>query len=133
MYADCKDLAERTVSDKVLKDRAYEIGLNTKYDGYQRGLASIIYKFFGKKIGSGMKSKNGSKYKWSVSQELHKTTIKKFLRGKVYSRFKYDIWAADLVHYHYLLKIEVLNIYYMLDVTKYGQVKPLTDKKAKCI
>ena len=63
MYADCKDLAERTVSDKVLKDRAYEIRLNTKYDGYQRGLASIIYKFFGKEIGSGVKSKNGSKYK----------------------------------------------------------------------
>ena len=69
-----------------------------------------------------------------LSQELHKTTIKKFVRGKVYSRFKYDIWAADLAHYHYLLRIGVLNIYYVLDVfTKYGQVKPLTDKKAKCI
>ena len=39
-YYDSKDLAKRTGSDRILKDRAYEIAINTKYDGYQRGLAS---------------------------------------------------------------------------------------------
>ena len=53
MYADSKDLVENTVSDKVFKDRAYEIALHPKYDGSQRGLVSIMYKFFGKKAGSG--------------------------------------------------------------------------------
>ena len=42
MYTDSKDLAKSTVSDKVLKDRAYEIALNPKYDGCQRGLVSMV-------------------------------------------------------------------------------------------
>ena len=46
MYADSKDLAKRTVSGKVLKDRAYEIALNPKFDGYQRGLVSMVHKGF---------------------------------------------------------------------------------------
>ena len=44
--ANSKDLSKRTVSDKVLKGKAHEIELNTKYDGYQRGLASMVYKSF---------------------------------------------------------------------------------------
>ena len=43
-----KDLEKRTQSDKVLKDRAFAIANNAKYDGYQRGLASMVYKFFDK-------------------------------------------------------------------------------------
>ena len=45
-YGDFKDLKRRTASDKTLKDRAFNIAKNTKYDGYQRGLASMVYKFF---------------------------------------------------------------------------------------
>ena len=45
-YSDSKDLAERTISDKILKDRAYEIARNRNYDGYQRALTSMDYKFF---------------------------------------------------------------------------------------
>ena len=48
-YADHKDLINRTEADKVLRDKAYDIASNTKYDGYQRGLASMDYKFFDKK------------------------------------------------------------------------------------
>ena len=44
-YSDSKDLTKRTQSDKVLKDKAFEIANNPKYDGYQRGLASMVYKF----------------------------------------------------------------------------------------
>ena len=41
-YADHKDLINRTKSDKVLRDKAYNIANNPEYDAYQRGLASII-------------------------------------------------------------------------------------------
>ena len=51
-YFDCKDLPQRTISDKILKDRSYEIARNRKYDGYQSALASMPYKFFDKKTGS---------------------------------------------------------------------------------
>ena len=45
-YDKCKDLKKRTQSDNVLKDKAFEIANNLKYDGYQRGLASMVYEFF---------------------------------------------------------------------------------------
>ena len=45
-FGDFKDLARRTASDKVLKDKAFNIAKNPKYDGYQRGLASMFYVFF---------------------------------------------------------------------------------------
>ena len=48
-YGDFKDLKRRTQSDKVLKDKALKIASNPKYDGYQRRLASMVYKFFDKK------------------------------------------------------------------------------------
>ena len=57
VYGDCKDLKRRTQSDKVLKDKTFVIASNPKYDGYQRGLASMFYKFFEKKSkGSGIKN-----------------------------------------------------------------------------
>ena len=48
-HGDFKDLARRTTSDEVLGDKAFDIVRNPKYDGYQRGLASIVYKCFNKK------------------------------------------------------------------------------------
>ena len=45
-YRDFKDLARRTASNKILLDKAFNIAENLKYDGYQRGLASVVYKFF---------------------------------------------------------------------------------------
>ena len=54
-YGDFKDLGKRIASDKVLKDKAFDIRKNTKYNRYQRSLASIVYKFFDKKFaGSGI-------------------------------------------------------------------------------
>ena len=56
-YGDFKDLNRRTQSDEVLKDKAFEIASNPKYDGYQRGLALMVYKFFDKKSkGASIKS-----------------------------------------------------------------------------
>ena len=40
-----KDLVKRTQSDKVLKDKAFKIASDPKYDGYQRGLASMVCNF----------------------------------------------------------------------------------------
>ena len=48
-YGDCKDLPRRTVAEKVLVDKAFNIAKNPKYDGYQRGLASLVYNKFDKK------------------------------------------------------------------------------------
>ena len=47
-YGDFKDLKRRTASDNILKDKAFDIAKNPKYGGYQRGLASMVYKFLGK-------------------------------------------------------------------------------------
>ena len=51
-YRDFKDLSRRTASDKVLRDQAFNVAKNPKYDEYQRGLASMVYRFFDKKFAS---------------------------------------------------------------------------------
>ena len=48
-YGDFKDLARRTASDKVIRDKAFNIAKGPKYDGYQTSLALMVYKFFDKK------------------------------------------------------------------------------------
>ena len=48
-YGDFKDLARRTASDTFLRDKTFSIAKNPKYDGYERGIASMVYKFFDKK------------------------------------------------------------------------------------
>ena len=49
-YGDFKDLNTRTAADKVLRDKAFNIAKNPKYDGYQHGLASMLYKFSVEKL-----------------------------------------------------------------------------------
>ena len=61
-YGDFKDIAKRTVSDKVLTDKALNVAKNPKYDGYPKGLASMIYNFFDKKSkGSGVANSRSNK------------------------------------------------------------------------
>ena len=88
-----------------MRDKAYEIAINHRYDGYQRGLASMVYKFFYKKTGSEVKESVNEE----LAQELHKPVIKKFKRSKVYARFKDNIWAADFAGMGSLSSL--LNIY----------------------
>ena len=52
-YGDFNDLDRRTFSDQFLRNKAFNIAKNPKYDGYQRGIASMVYKCFGKKTSSG--------------------------------------------------------------------------------
>ena len=76
-YGDFKDLVRRTAFDKVLRDKAFNIAKNPKYDGYQRGLASMVYKFFDKKSkGSGVNIPLESNEE--LAKELHKPIIRKF-------------------------------------------------------
>ena len=80
-----KDLARSTASDKVLREKAFIIAKNLKYDGYQKSLASMVYKFFDKKSASlteksakGGGAKNEIKQNEQLAEELHKPINKKF-------------------------------------------------------
>ena len=137
-YADFKDLAKRTASDKVLRDKAFKIASDQKYDGYQRGLASMVYKFFDKNSqGSGRPLSSASqlvtnKENIQLSDELHKPIITKFKTRKVYSSFRDNIWGVDLADMQLLSKFNkgfrfllcVIDIF-----SKYAWVIPLKDKK----
>ena len=91
-YSDSEYLAKRTVSDKILQDRSYEIAINVKYDGFQRVLGSIVYNFFEKKLGAETKVSANEE----LAQESHEPVFQKFKRKKVYVRFNDNIWVADL-------------------------------------
>ena len=78
-YGKSEDLVRRTQSDKVLRDKAFKIASDPKYGGYQRGLASMIYKFFDKKSkGSGITNESN----YQLANELHKSIIKNFKKKK---------------------------------------------------
>ena len=101
-YGDLKDFKKRTDSDKVLRNKAFTIDKDPKYDGYQKGLASMVYKIFDKKTkGSGATLANKSAIKSipqneQLADELHKLIIRQFEKRKVYSAFEDNIWGADL-------------------------------------
>ena len=74
-------MAKRTESDKVLKDKAFKIVNNPNYCGYQRGLVSMVYKFFNKKSASSSAAMLGNKSmsnQLQLANELHKPIIRKF-------------------------------------------------------
>ena len=74
---DFKYLTSRTTSDKIVRDKAFSISENRKYDGYQWGLASVVYKCFEKKTsGAGIKNENMSDQQ--LAEELHKPIVRKF-------------------------------------------------------
>ena len=139
-YKDHKDLINRTEADKVLRDKVYDIASNPKYDGYQRGLASMVYKFFDKKsTGSGFKKLKNTAEPSALARsssiladERHKPIIRKFSKRKVYSQFKDNIWGADLADMH-SLSTKNKGIKYLLCAidlySKYAFVIPLKDKK----
>ena len=76
-YEDFKDLNRRTFADNALSDKAFNIAKDPRYDGYQRGLAAMVYKLFDKKT-SGKVIKNESISNKELAKELHKPIIKKF-------------------------------------------------------
>ena len=137
-YADNKDLINRTKTDKVLKDKAYNIASNPEYDGYKRGLANMVYKFFDLKyMGSGTAEPSSLERivkdsSLILADELHKPVIKKINKRKVYLQFKDNIWGVDLADMQSLSK-KKKGIKYLLCAmdlfSKYAFVVPLKDKK----
>ena len=128
-YVDFKDIAKRTAANKVLRNKAFNIAKDPKYDGYQRGLASMVYKFLDKKTAV-------------VLNLCHKMNnyLKNFINPleenlknrKMYSAFKDNIWGADLADMQLISKFNkgfrfllcVVDIF-----SKYAWVVPLKDKK----
>ena len=91
-YGRSKDLAKRTRSDKFLRDKTFKIATDPKYDGYQRGLASMACNIFYKKCnGSGVAEPH-----YQLANRLLKWIIRKIKRRKVYSSFRDNIWGVDL-------------------------------------
>ena len=130
------------MADKILKNKAFDIAKDPKYDGYQRGLASIVYKFFDSKVASPDKKYVGSGAKRvntkitpqneQLAEELHKPIIRKFKKRKGYSAFKDNIWGADLLDMQLLSKYNkgIRFLLRVIDIfSKYAWVVPLKDKK----
>ena len=139
-YSDSKNLTKRTIADKILRDKAFNIAKDTKYDGYQRGLASMVYKFFDSKVeGSGAKHVNNTKLapqNQQLAEELHKPIIKKIKKRKVHAAFKDNIWGADLADMQLLSKYNegIRFLLCVIDIfSKYAWAIPLKDKKGVSI
>ena len=143
-YAKYKDVENRLISDQKLRNSAYDIASNPKYDGHQRGLASMVYKFFYSKVApldkKTMSGEGNAKHSFLertennkiLAEELHKPVIKKFNERKVYSQFRDNIWVVDLADTQSLRK-KNKGIKYLLCAidlfSKYAFVVPLKDKK----
>ena len=141
-YSDSKDLIKRTAADKILKNKAFDIAKEPKYDGYQRGLASMVYIFFDSKVASPDKKSEGSGAKHvntklipqneQLADELHIPIIRIFKKGKVYSAFKDNIWGVDLADMQLLSKYNkgIRFLLCVIDIfSKYAWVVLLKDKK----
>ena len=144
-YGDFKDLTRRTTSNKVLRNKAFYIAKNPKYDGYQGGLASMVYKVFNKKLTcNGVATlankfavdNNEIKQNMQLAEKLQKPIIRNFKKRIVYSGFKDNIWGTDLADMQLISKFNkgfrfllcVIDI-----ISKYGWVVPLKDKKGVSI
>ena len=127
-YGKSKDLTKRTQPDKVLRDKAFKIASDPRYDGYQQGLASMVYNFFDKKSdGSGV----ATVANYQLPNELHRQIIRKFKRPKVYSLFRVNIYGVDLADMQ-SLSIYNKGIKYLLCTidlfSKYAWIDPLKEK-----
>ena len=134
-YGDFKDLKRRTQSDKFLKNKTFEIESNPKYNAYQRGLASMVYKFFNQTSkGTGMKFE--IKENQQLANELNKPIIRKFKKRQVYSSFKDNIGGIDLADMQLISKYNK-GIRYLLCAndlfSNYAFVVPLKDKEGTTI
>ena len=134
-YSKYKGVENRLILDQKLRNSAYDIASNPIYDGYQRDLASMIYKFVDSKVaplGQKTMSGKGINNNKILAEELHKPVIKKFNKRKVYSQFKNKIWGVDLADMKLLTK-QNKSIKYLLCAidlfSNYAFVVPLKDEK----
>ena len=150
-YGDFEDLTRRTTSDKILRDKAFNIAKNPNHDGYHHRIATMVYKLFNRKdsatcarpetlatrnkfVGCGIKNENISG-KW-LSEKLHKSIIRKFKKRKVHSPFIDSIWVVELADMQLIIKFDkrTLILLCAIDIfSKYAWVIPLKDKKGIAI
>ena len=112
------------------KKKRFKITRDPNYDGYQRGLASMIYKFFDKKSkGSGIVTNEPN---YQLANELHKPIIRKFKKWKLCSSFRDNIWGVDLADMQSLSKYNKGFKYLSCAIklfSKYAWAIPIKDKK----
>ena len=136
-YTKYKDRANRRQSDIVLKNKALKIATDLRVNGYQRRLASMVYKFFNERTkGSGINNKGNLLVNSQLAEELHKTIIKNFKRRKVYSSFKDNIWGVDLADMQLISKYNkgIRYLSCVIDLfSRYAWVIPLKNKKGESI
>ena len=129
-YGKSKDLAKRTQSGKVLRDKAFKIASYPEYNSFQKGLASMVYKFFDKNSSGSCVAAIEPNYQ--LANELHRQIIRRFKRRKIYSSFRENIWGVDLADMQSLSKYNK-GIKYLLCAinlfSKYAWVVPLKDKR----
>ena len=129
-YGDFKDWKRRTASDKSLRGKAFNIAKNPKCDGYERGLASMVYKFFDKKsAGSGVNTT--LEFNEQLAKTLHKPIIKRIKKRKVDSGVR-DNRGADLADMQLISNFnkELRLLLCVIDIfSKYAWVVLLKDKK----
>ena len=138
-HGDFKDLARRTLADKVLRDKAFNITKDLKYDGYQRELAVMVYTFFDKMTAGSSRlsyTNKSTPQNKQLAKELHKPIIRKFKKGKVHAAFKGYISGANLAYMQLISKYNkgVRFLLCVIDIfSKYAWVVPLKDKKGVSI
>ena len=138
-YGDFKDLNRRTAADKVLPNKAFDIVKYPKYDGYQRGFASMIYRFFwwkncwwSRTLAHKSAIKTENVFNKELGEELHKPIIRKFKERKVHSPFIDNISGTDVADIQLIRKFNkgfrsllcVIDFY-----SNYACVIPLKAKK----
>ena len=132
-YGDFENLARRAAFDKILRDKAFNIAKSPKYDGYRRGLASMVYNFFDKKsAGSGVNMHANTEPPLDLAEESHKPIIRKLIKRTVYWGFKDNIWDTNLAHMQLISKFSkgFRFLLWIIDIfSKYAWVVPLKDKK----
>ena len=132
-----KDRLNRKQSDIVLNNKALKIATDPRVNGYQKGLASMVYKFFNERTKrSGINNTGNLLVNLQLAEELHKPIIKIFKRRKVYYSFKDNIWSVDLADIQLISKYNK-GIKYLLCVidlfSRYAWVIPLKNKKGGSI
>ena len=127
-YGKTKDLVKKTQSDKVLKDKSFKIASDPKYDGYKRGLASMVYKYYDKKSsGSGMVNEPN----YELANELHKPIIRKLKKRKIHLSFKDNIWGDDLADMQSLSKYNKAVKYLLCAINLLSKYEWVVPKKVK--
>ena len=125
-YGDFKDLTRRLIKYNVIRNLI--LLKIKKNDGYQQGLASMVYKYFDKETSvSGIQSENISNKQ--LSEELHKPIIRKFEKRKVHLPFIDNIWGTDLGDIQLRSEFLTFLLCVIDNYSKYAWVIPLKVKK----